>query len=217
MTEAEWVNETHPGSIALTLCRQLGASRAAKGQRKLRLYACACSRRARHLFTSELSGKAVETAEQYAEGAISQDALERECVRGMQHGALCCHVCDGIGAAVVHAPYAAVEAVAWASNGKTPGSYYLVRDAERSAQIAILRDIFGNPFRPVTFAPSWRADTARALAAQMYESRDFSAMPVLADALRDAGCDSDDILSHCRGEGPHVRGCWVVDLVLGKE
>jgi hypothetical protein len=54
------------------------------------------------------------------------------------------------------------------------------------------------------------------LARQMYESRDFSSMPILADALQDAGCDNDDILNHCRGPGPHVRGCWVVDLVLGK-
>jgi hypothetical protein len=51
----------------------------------------------------------------------------------------------------------------------------------------------------------------------MYDSRDFSVMPILADALQDAGCDNEDILSHCRGDGPHVRGCWVVDLVLGKE
>ena len=50
----------------------------------------------------------------------------------------------------------------------------------------------------------------------MYESRGFAAMPVLADALEEAGCDSPDILTHCRGDGPHVRGCWVVDLVLGK-
>ena len=80
-----------------------------------------------------------------------------------------------------------------------------------------LRDIFGNPFRPVTFSPEWRTDTAVALARQMYESRDFSAMPILADALQDAGCDSDDILAHCRDpKQVHVRGCWVVDLVLGK-
>ena len=59
-------------------------------------------------------------------------------------------------------------------------------------------------FRPVTFAPEWRTDTAVALARQMYESRDFSAMPILADALQDAGCDNDDVLNHCRGEGPHV-------------
>jgi hypothetical protein len=89
--------------------------------------------------------------------------------------------------------------------------------AEAEAKHAsLLRDIFGNPFRPVTFSPSWRTDTAMSLAKQMYDSREFSAMPVLADALQDAGCDNDDILSHCRGAGPHVRGCWVVDLVLGK-
>jgi hypothetical protein len=83
--------------------------------------------------------------------------------------------------------------------------------------MAVLRDVFGNPFRPVSFDPAWRTSTAVALAAGMYESRDFGAMPILADALQDAGCDSEDILNHCRGGGPHVRGCWVVDLVLGKE
>jgi len=80
-----------------------------------------------------------------------------------------------------------------------------------------LRDIFGNPFRPVTFAPEWRTDTALSLARQMYESRDFSLMPILADALQDADCDNEDILNHCRDtDATHVRGCWVVDLVLEK-
>jgi hypothetical protein len=83
-------------------------------------------------------------------------------------------------------------------------------------QAALIRCIFGNPFRPVTLAPEWLTSTVVALARQMYESRDFGAMPILADALQDAGCDSEDILDHCRGDGPHVRGCWVVDLVLGK-
>jgi hypothetical protein len=87
----------------------------------------------------------------------------------------------------------------------------------RRANADLVRDIFGNPFRPAAFSPAWRTDTAVALAAQMYESRDFSAMPILADALQDARCDNEDVLNHCRGEGPHVRGCWVVDLVLGKE
>ena len=87
-----------------------------------------------------------------------------------------------------------------------------------AAQAAILGDVFGNPFRPVSFSPAWRTDTAVAVARQMYESRDFSAMPILADALQDAGCDSADVLDHCRDpNGVHVRGCWVVDLVLGKE
>jgi hypothetical protein len=88
--------------------------------------------------------------------------------------------------------------------------------AESTAQADLLRDIFGNPFRPVMFDLSWRTSTVLALAKQMYESRDFTAMPILADALQDAGCEHADILAHCRGDGPHVRGCWVVDLVLGK-
>jgi hypothetical protein len=82
----------------------------------------------------------------------------------------------------------------------------------------LLRDIFGNPFRPAPFSPDWRTDTAAALARVMYESREFSAMPILADALQDAGCDNESILAHCRDTNQaHVRGCWVVDLLLGKE
>jgi hypothetical protein len=89
--------------------------------------------------------------------------------------------------------------------------------AQQQAFSNLLRDIFGNPFRPIAFSPEWRTDTAITLARQMYEARDFGAMPILADALQDAGCDNEDILSHCRTETMHVRGCWVVDLVLGKE
>ncbi len=72
--------------------------------------------------------------------------------------------------------------------------------------------------RPLAVAcsPDWRTDTVLALARHMSESRDFDAMPILADALQDAGCDSAEVLDHCRGDEPHVRGCWVVDLVLGK-
>src|ERR687897_172280 len=90
------------------------------------------------------------------------------------------------------------------------------RRSETARHVALVRDIVGNPFRPAAFDPAWRTATALSLASQMYESRDFGAMPILADALQDAGCDNDDILSHCRGPGPHVRGCWVVDLVLCK-
>jgi hypothetical protein len=88
---------------------------------------------------------------------------------------------------------------------------------EMPGQAALIRDIFGNPFRAIAFSPEWRTDTALALARMMYESRDFSAMPILADALQDAGCDNADILDHCRQPGEHVRGCWVVDLVLGRQ
>jgi hypothetical protein len=87
----------------------------------------------------------------------------------------------------------------------------------RAAVCDLIRDIFGNPFRPVAFDPSWRSDNAVSLSRVMYETRDFAAMPILADALQDAGCEHADILDHCRGDGVHVRGCWVADLVLGRE
>lgn len=88
---------------------------------------------------------------------------------------------------------------------------------ERHVQARLLRDILGNPFRPVTADPRWRTETVVALAAGIYTERAFDRMPILADAMEEAGCDHADILSHCRGEGPHVRGCWVIDAILGKE
>jgi len=78
------------------------------------------------------------------------------------------------------------------------------------------RDVAGNPFRPTAFNPRWRSETAIALASSIYAERAFDRLPILADALEEAGCDHAEVLSHCRGPGPHVRGCWVVDLVLGK-
>ena len=85
-----------------------------------------------------------------------------------------------------------------------------------SAFVPLLRDIVGNPFRPAAFDPSWRISTAVALAEGIYADRAFDRLPILADALEDAGCGHPDVLAHCRGDGPHARGCWVVDLVLGK-
>lgn len=86
------------------------------------------------------------------------------------------------------------------------------RRAASVAEANLARDVFGNPLRPMSFASAWRTTIAVSLACHMYGSRDFSAMPILADALQDVGCDKDDILDHCRGPGPHVRGRWVVDL-----
>ena len=87
---------------------------------------------------------------------------------------------------------------------------------EYTEQSRLLRDIFPNPFRPVAIDPDWRASSVISVARNMYDSRDFSPMPLLADALQDAGCENEDILNHCRGDGTHVRGCWVVDLILNK-
>ena len=89
--------------------------------------------------------------------------------------------------------------------------------ADRSLQPHLLRDVFGNPFRPVRAERRWLVPSVGHLANVMYSGWDFASMPVLADALEELGCDDEQILSHCRGPGPHVRGCWVVDLVLGKD
>jgi DNA gyrase subunit B len=100
------------------------------------------------------------------------------------------------------------------------GSYlrgYLQEHPEVGEQIVLSRDSCLAPLHPVVFDPAWRTSTVVALARQMYDSRDFALMPILGDALQDAGCEHAEVLAHCRGASPHVRGCWVVDLVLGKE
>jgi hypothetical protein len=138
----------------------------------------------------------------------SQDCLEYEW--HASHVIECVTAKDALSA--VHA----TEPAQYAAAAFTRPDWGTGRDAEEREQIKLAHDIFGNPFRPVTFNPSWRTADAVGLARSMYEARDFAAMPILADALEDAGCDSADVLAHCRGGGPHVRGCWVVDLVLGK-
>src|SRR5205814_6145026 len=100
--------------------------------------------------------------------------------------------------------------------GKDPPAFIQRITEEQAAQAALLRDIVGNPFRPVTTDPAWLTSDVVAIAMSIYAERAFDRLPILADALQDAGCQNADVLGHCRGDGPHVRGCWAVDLVLGK-
>jgi hypothetical protein len=90
---------------------------------------------------------------------------------------------------------------------------------ERAVQCAFLRDIFGNPFRPPHIDPAWLTyndDIIVKLAHSIYDERAFDRMPILGDALEDAGCQDAEILDHCRGPGPHARGCWLIDLLTGR-
>jgi hypothetical protein len=96
-----------------------------------------------------------------------------------------------------------------------PGSEEL-RDERLKTQAAIFRDIVGNPFDPVALDPRWRTEDTLGLARGIYEDRAFVRLPLLGDALMDAGCDDERLLSHCRTRGSHARGCWAVDLILGK-
>jgi hypothetical protein len=91
--------------------------------------------------------------------------------------------------------------------------------AARNTLCRLIRDLIRVPFRPVAIEPAWLAwnhGTVPAIARRVYGERAFPELPVLADALEDAGCTDADLLAHCRGPGPHVRGCWAVDLILGK-
>jgi hypothetical protein len=110
-----------------------------------------------------------------------------------------------------------LDAVAdWAAQPEDPRIREAAMLAESKAQCELLLDVFGNPFRPAAFNPSWRTPDVVTLAGHLYHDRAFGEMLELADALEDAGCTAAGILDHCRGPGPHVRGCWVVDLLLGK-
>jgi hypothetical protein len=113
----------------------------------------------------------------------------------------------------------------WTVQGTLPSvKQHLAGDAARLAawqvQCDLLRDICGNSFRSATRQLTWLAwndSTVPRIAQTIYDDRAFDRLPILADALEDAGCDNADILNHCREPGEHVRGCWVVDLLLGKE
>ncbi len=114
----------------------------------------------------------------------------------------------GHGLRVVEAITAAYQVGVVGSNG----------DEQFAHQAHLLREIFGNPFAYPFFKPKWRTTDVMLLAQGIYDAKAFDRMPILADALQDAGCDSDDILNHGRDTAlAHVRGCWVVDAVLGKE
>jgi hypothetical protein len=95
--------------------------------------------------------------------------------------------------------------------------WYAALQAEQKVQCAVLRDLFSPPtFRPVEIDPCWRTPAVVALATAIYEERRWQDLPILGDALQEAGCADEDVLAHCRRPGPHARGCWLVDLLLKK-
>jgi hypothetical protein len=104
-----------------------------------------------------------------------------------------------------------------ASEGPASQEASQVRQQEDAAQADFLRDLFGTPWRsPVAPPPAvlaWNNSTVLRMAQAIYQDRSFDLLPVLADALVEAGCDDEELLAHCRGKGPHVRGCWAVDLL----
>jgi hypothetical protein len=217
MDEREWL-ACKDSQEMLEFLRNRGSNR------KRRLFACACSRRIWKRLPDELSRRAVELAERYADGRAKKaelvEAREATLQKWGSGGR------DPVPVFAASAAYCAAKSVA---------SPRHIRDAAKSANIAsgdresaaqsnLLRCIFGNPFRPIALDSAWQTPAVVRLAQAVYDKRTLlignlkaSRLAGLADALEEAGCNDLDILSHLRDPGPHVRGCWPVDLLLGKE
>jgi hypothetical protein len=204
MTEAEWLSCNDPEEL-------LNFLRGKASERKLRLLACGCVRRLWPLVYDERGRQAVAAVEQLSDGGAA--AAELSLARRAALKALA----DSPESRPAARPLA--EAVlsltdADAMNAARTG-VALLHFTHRH----LLHDVFGNPFRKAVLDPAWLAwegGTLGNLARGIYDQRDFDQLPILGDALEEAGCTNPDILGHLRGPGPHVRGCWAVDLLLGK-
>jgi hypothetical protein len=195
----------------------LSLARRMSDHRKHRLFSCGCCRTLWDSLGRE-QRQAVEASEDYADGWLTKQALkaavdalppagredgERALIARAVHYA-CRPLPEGV--AHVRGIEAVVVAVALAGAGSP-------------IDVSLVRCVFGNPFRSPKLDRgwlTWHGGLLVSMARRMYDGRDFAAMPVLADALEEAGCTDPDMLSHCRSGGGHVRGCWLIDLLLDK-
>ncbi len=194
MTESEWLACTDPQPMLEFL-------KGKASDRKLRLFSCACHYRVWNQITDDSIKPIILAMERMADGQSTFQELN----------AVYAEASAGIYDAP-H-PYDCETALcdAWGTSDMSNDS-----NAEAVIQASLLRALFNNPFHPVKFDPAWLAPL-KALAQRIYDDRSFDHLPILADELEKAGCANPEILGHCRGAGHHVRGCWVMDLVLGKE
>jgi hypothetical protein len=224
MTEAEWLACTDPQVMLAYL-------RGRASERRLRLFAVSCCREIWNLFTDERIKQAVEAAERFSDGLMTADGMEKASFEAEDASNEAYHrgngiLCSAGGAAILSAqgvgvpnlhdsmPSIIVNVVEAAEEAGLKTRALMLSEIEK-----LLRDHLGNPFRPVALDPSWLAWNAGIvprMAQAIYDDRAFDRLPILADALEEAGCTNADILAHCRSEVPHVRGCWAVDLLLGK-
>ncbi len=219
MTELKWLNCTDPLDLLMFL-------KGKESERKLRLFACACCRRNWASLIDNRSRDAVEKAEEYADDLLDSESWYAAW-NAAREAANSPHILRqhplnyAAQAAFDTTRQKASSAVSHAvtSFWKMLGSIYEKTPEgleERIEQCRLFREIVGNPFRPITLIPSCLTSTVLALATGIYIEKAFDRMPILDDALQDAGCDNEDILNHCRQPGGHVKGCWVVDLILSK-
>ncbi len=223
MTEREWLSEDDVYRL-LDCVRQ--------SERKNSLFCLACFERVRKFCVFGESGALAQVAAGYIEGKMTLQDVQAATTR-LYEAIDTSPVPKGTedeGEYRMYRYWVDKSATKIASNGPdahaaaevainlspefVPASYAQKR--EERALVAIVRDIFGNPYRPVVTNPAWLTSDVVNLAKAIYDEQAFDRMVKLADSLKQVGCDQPDILAHCTGKGPHVRGCWVIDLLLGK-
>jgi hypothetical protein len=204
MTEQEWLSgiDLLPMLVCLT----------SRGDgRKFRLFSCACVRKVLDRLPDSRRLRAVEMLEDHADGLVSSAELTAAQSSAQSVGPNAAAYLASEDPWIV-----AFTAIAdLKADPRTKGR----EKEERAAQCHMLRCVFGNPFRPSSIDPAfltWNGGTISNIALAIYDERAFDRLPILADALEEAGCTNPDILDHCRQPGEHVRGCWVIDLILGK-
>jgi hypothetical protein len=240
MTEAEWLALQKPEQLLDFFTDDLRSWLPGNlYPRKFRLFSVACCRLVAPPHIDPRSQNALDVAERDANGLAADGEIDQawqsanevggnlfaECAAAATTPYLCLRTRISLGsfeeALAETSPYSVACVVMFAAASMfvydVPLSPIQAKLQSAARFNRLIYDIFGNPFRPITLNPSWLTSTVTTLAQQMYDSSDFSAMPILADALQDAGCDNEQILNHCREPGVHVRGCFVVDLLLNKK
>jgi hypothetical protein len=232
MTEAEWDDCVCFDSMLTVLVDELRFNRTRKGRRKLRLIGCAGVRRlCSDLLSDDRLARAVETSERYADDLATADELSAASVEGVPlkvgqfadqsdptwRPRFVANVVYLTTQRNAEGVALAAAVAAWTVQGTKP----FIRQIDYSATCDAVREVIGNPFRVeklliVKLRKRILTADVLGLAESIYEERAFDRMGILADALEDAGCEEAAVLSHCRSAGLHVRGCWVVDLILDK-
>jgi hypothetical protein len=227
MKEAEWLMYSDPQPM-LDFLQGTGTDR------KRWLFAAACYRGAPHLLEDEHIRQGLEVLERRADGQATGKEI-RDVSRACREAYFELEATAGDEGSQVRAFASLIlYRLLIASSGR-----YAAQDASHAARLIIhanlmsepvqaiirtrseghcrlLREVFGDPFQRLAFASVWRSPQALALARAVYEDRSWHELPLLADALEEAGCTEETVLSHLRGPGPHVRGCWPVDLILDR-
>jgi len=217
MTEQEWLACTELDGMLRLLQNKVS-------DRQVLHVACELCRRVAGEFTLQWSKEALILLEQKVDGMVTVEEMEKhrsKCddtaiIGDEDEDERVGHRLPADGVAYLCFKHS----IRYSSPNQVPLAFYFFfgqKAASEQEKCLLLRDIFGNPFRPVTVSSAWQTTNVVMLAQTIYDERAFNRMPILADALEDAGCDNADILNHCRQPGDHVRGCWAVDLVLGKQ